>query len=238
MFNCLNTMGIEWYHYFVVCHDMRTAIVLGATGLVGKQLLRQLLADKRFVKVKVFVRRNTGLAHSKLESYVVNFDNPVLWQHLVTGDVLFSTLGTTLRKAGSQEAQYKVDYTYQYQMAKIAVENGVKIYVLVSAAFSSPDAGVFYSRIKGELERDVAKLAFKSIHIIRPGVLAGRREKTRWGEKLGAAGSRLVSLLPGLKKYRPVKDLEVARAMINASMSSSNGMHTYTLGEVAELAKK
>jgi uncharacterized protein YbjT (DUF2867 family) len=217
---------------------MGTAIVLGATGLVGRQLVKMLLGDKRFDKVKVFVRRNTGVTHPKLESYVVNFDTPAPWQHLITGDVLFSTLGTTLRKAGSQSAQYKVDYTYQYQAAKIAAENGIKTYVLVSAAFSSPDAGVFYSRIKGELERDVTKLGFKSIHIIRPGVLSGRREKTRWGEKIGAAGSRLFSYLPGMRKYRPVKDVEVARAMINASLSAKNGLHSYTLDEVFDLAKK
>ena len=216
---------------------MRTAIVIGATGLVGRHLTEQLLRDRRFELVKIFVRRSTGINNSKLQEHVVDFVNPDGWKKLVTGDVLYSAMGTTLRQAGSKEAQYKTDYTYQYQVAKVAAANGVPEYVLVSAAGSSPDSSVFYSRIKGELERDVQKLPFETIHIIRPGMLAGEREKVRTGEQLGVGVLNIISLIPGLKKLRPIQGGEVARAMLNATFRHVVGIHSYTMGDVAKLAE-
>ena len=216
---------------------MRTAIVIGATGLVGRHLTEQLLRDRRFELVKIFVRRSTGINNAKLQEHVVDFDNLDGWKKLVTGDVLYSAMGTTLRQAGSKEAQYKTDYTYQYQVAKIAAANGVPEYVLVSAAGSSPDSSVFYSRIKGELERDVQKLPFETIHIIRPGMLAGEREKVRTGEQLGVGVLNIISLIPGLKKLRPIQGGEVARAMLNATFRHVVGIHSYTMGDVAKLAE-
>ena len=216
---------------------IRTAIVIGATGLVGRHLTEQLLRDRRFELVKIFVRRSTGINNSKLQEHVVDFDNPDGWKKLVTGDVLYSAMGTTLRQAGSKEAQYKTDYTYQYQVAKVAAANGVPEYVLVSAAGSSPDSSVFYSRIKGELERDVQKLPFETIHIIRPGMLAGEREKVRTGEQLGVGVLNIISLIPGLKKLRPIQGGEVARAMLNATFRHVVGIHSYTMGDVAKLAE-
>ena len=97
---------------------MKTALLIGATGLVGGALLDLLLNDNRFEKVKVFVRRSTGESHPKLEEYQVDFDTLLTWKEFLKGDVLFSALGTTLKKAGSKEAQYKIDYTYQYELAK------------------------------------------------------------------------------------------------------------------------
>jgi aspartate-semialdehyde dehydrogenase len=90
----------------------KTALVIGATGLVGNELVHQLLADDRFGAVLVFVRRSMGISHSKLQEFIINFDEPQNWSHLVKGDVLFSALGTTLKKAGSKEAQYKIDHDY------------------------------------------------------------------------------------------------------------------------------
>src|ERR1700761_7880367 len=119
---------------------MKTAIVIGATGLVGKQLVQQLLKDTRFEQVKIFVRKSTGISNSKLQEHVVDFDQPDTFKRALTGDVLYSALGTTLSAAGSKDAQYKVDYTYQYQVAKTAAANGVKEYVLISAAGSAPDS--------------------------------------------------------------------------------------------------
>ena len=216
---------------------MRTAIVIGATGLVGRHLTEQLLRDRRFELVKIFVPRSTGINNAKLQEHVVDFDNLDGWKKLVTGDVLYSAMGTTLRQAGSKEAQYKTDYTYQYQVAKVAAANGVPEYVLVSAAGSSPDSSVFYSRIKGELERDVQKLPFETIHIIRPGMLAGEREKVRTGEQLGVGVLNIISLIPGLKNLRPIQGGEVARAMLNATFRHVVGIHSYTMGDVAKLAE-
>ncbi len=215
---------------------MRTAIVIGATGLVGSNLVNMLLKDSRFEQVKVLVRRPMEIANDKLEQHVVDFDAPDNWKKLVTGDVLYSAMGTTLRQAGSKAAQYKIDYMYQYQVAKAAAANGVPEYVLISAAGSNPDSAVFYSRIKGELERDVQKLPFETIHIIRPGMLAGEREKVRTGELLGVGVMNVLSMIPGLKKLKPIQGKEVARAMLNATFRHVVGIHSYTMGDVAKLA--
>ena len=101
------------------------ALVIGATGMVGSQLIQQLLADDRFEKIRVFSRRSLAITHPKLEEHLIDFNFPEQWRGLVRGNVLFSALGTTLSKAGSKGAQFKIDYKYQYQFAKAASENGV-----------------------------------------------------------------------------------------------------------------
>lgn len=217
---------------------MKTAIVIGATGLVGSRLVALLLKDTRFEKVKVLVRRSLNIPNDKLEEHIVNFDEPDTWKKSVTGDVLYSAMGTTRRAAGSKEVQYKIDYNYQYQAAKIAAANDVKEYVLVSAAGSSPDSKIFYSRMKGELERDIKKLPFETIHIIRPGMLAGERVEVRTGEKLGIGVMNVLSMVPGLGKLKPIQGEEVAKAMINATFRHVIGIHSYTMNEVVKLAEK
>ena len=214
----------------------KKAIVIGATGLVGSKLVGLLLADSRFENVKVFVRKSTGLYNDKLEEHVVNFDEPDTWKKLVTGDVLYSAMGTTLKAAGGKDAQYKVDYTYQYQTAKIAAANNVQTYVLVSAAGSNPSSKIFYSRIKGELECEIKKLPFEKIDIIRPGMLGSGRKDIRTGEQLGIGVMRMVSLIPGLASLKPIEGKEVAQAMINATFKRDLGIHSYTMGGVFKLA--
>jgi len=216
---------------------MKTAIVIGATGLVGNELTKILLKDSRFELVKIFVRKSTLIKSEKLEEHIVNFDKPEQWKKEVTGDVLYSAMGTTIKAARSKDAQYKVDYTYQYQMAKIAAANGVPKYVLISAAGSNPGSKIFYSRMKGELERDIKKLPFESIYIIRPGMLSDNRKQERTGEKIGIGVMKVVSLIPGLGQLKPIAGSEVARAMINATFKQELGIFSYTMGDVFKLAK-
>jgi uncharacterized protein YbjT (DUF2867 family) len=217
---------------------MKTAIVIGATGLVGRQLVELLLKDSRFAIVKVLARRSLDFNNQKLEEHIIDFDEHDSWKKLVTGDVLYSAMGTTLGQAGSKDAQYKIDFTYQYRVAKIAAANDVKEFVLISAAGASPESKIFYSRMKGELEREVQKLPFETIHILRPGMLSGERAKVRTGEKIGIGILNVLSAIPGLRKLKPVGGDEVARAMINATFRHVVGIHIYTMGEVLKLATR
>lgn len=217
---------------------MKTAIVVGASGLVGGELLRLMLRDSRFESVRVFVRASMDITHEKLEEFIVNFDELDNWKKWLKGDVLYSALGTTIRKAGSRDAQYLVDYTYQYNVAKAAAANGIGEYVLVSAAGASDKSKLFYLKMKGELEREVRKLPFETIHIVKPGMLAGGRNEVRGGEQLGATILKALSVIPGLAKLRPIEGVEVARAMINGTFRHVVGIHSYSLQEVKKLAER
>src|SRR5215212_500559 len=193
-----------------------TAIVIGATGLVGSELTNQLIANEQFERIKVFSRRPLETKHSKLEEYIINFDHPDQWKGLVRGDVLFSALGTTLKKAGSKGAQFKIDYKYQYNFAKAAAENGVPHYMLVSAAWSSPSSKIFYSRMKGILEKDVQKLPFTTITFLKPGQLSGNRKEERAGENFFIPLLNMLHRIPGLRSLKPIPAATVAKAMINS----------------------
>jgi uncharacterized protein YbjT (DUF2867 family) len=199
-------------------HSAADALIIGATGLVGSHLLRQLLEDERFGSVTVFTRRSTGVRHPRLHEHVVSFDDIASWRDRVTGDVLFSALGTTISAAGSRDAQWRVDHTYQLETARAAAANGVATCVLVSAAGAAADSRVFYSRMKGELERDIAALGFRHLHILRPGLLAGPRAEKRAGERIAGRMLRALNAVGLFRKYRPIHADVVARAMIRASM--------------------
>lgn len=215
-----------------------TALLIGATGLVGSHLVKRILKDDRFGKVIIFVRRTTGIADSKLEEHIIDFEQPSQWQHLVKGDVLFSTLGTTRRKAGSKQAQQRVDYDYQYQFASAAASNNVPVLGLVSSVGARAGSPFFYARIKGELERDVKAFPFEKVIILQPGPLYGEREEKRTGEEMGMHVVKVLNSIGLMKKYRPILGDTVARAMINACMDNSKGHKTHSDKQLFVLAKE
>jgi len=201
---------------------MKTAIIIGATGLVGSHLINSLLSDNRYNLVKIFVRKSTGINHPKLEEHVIDFDKLKTWRHEISGDELYSAMGTTIKKAGSKEAQYKIDFTYQFEFAKAASENGVEKYLLVSSAGANVKSRNFYLRMKGELDEKVAELPFKQINIFRPSILAGERKERRKGEEIGITAIRFIAqIIPLLRKYRPIEAETVAEAMIKAANSEN-----------------
>lgn len=201
----------------------KVANVIGASGLVGQQLVAQLLAHPEFEKVRSFVRRPSGIVHPKLEELVVDFDRPESWKRFVKGDVLFSTLGTTIKTAKTKANQYRVDFIYQFDFANAASENGVGVYVLVSSLGADPKSSVFYSRMKGELDEAVAKLPFQKIVIFRPSILDGDRKEKRRGEKVGLILSHFLTHFI-LKKYRPTPVDVLASRMIGLSVDEVPGL--------------
>jgi uncharacterized protein YbjT (DUF2867 family) len=191
------------------------ALLIGATGATGKDLLELLLQDKEIDQVDVFVRRALNFENEKLTVHIIDFDKPDQWKTFVQGDVLFSCLGTTLKAAGSKDAQWKIDYEYQYQFAKIARENRVNSYVLVSAANASATSSIFYTKMKGQLEVDVKALAFSKLIIFNPPLLI--REKTdRNMEVLGAKVIGFFNTLGMLRSQKPIHTKQLAQAMVKS----------------------
>lgn len=216
---------------------MKTAIVIGATGLVGSFITLNLLDDIRYEKVKVFVRNSLGIKHQKLEENIVDFDKLDEWKNKLTGDEIFSALGTTIKKAGSKENQYKIDFTYQYGVAKAASENKVRSYLLVSSLGANYKSGNFYLRMKGNLDEKVQQLNFEKIRLFRPSILVGLRSEKRLGESLGIKIAGIVtSIIPALKKYKPIYASKVAEAMINsANQLSQEKIRIYDSDEIINL---
>jgi len=213
-----------------------TANVIGATGLVGKQLVQQLLNDNRFEKVRIFVRRETGLKHLKLEEVVVNFAETETWQQYLNGDVLFSALGTTLKQAGSKENQYEIDFTFNLNFAQKAKENGIENYVLVSSVGANSKSSVFYTRMKGELDEAVAKIGFENLSILRPASLTGERKEKRIAEKISIPILNVLTRFM-MKKYRPISDKTVAKAMINTALEQTSEKTLWEAEEVFQLGE-
>jgi len=201
----------------------KVANVIGASGLVGQQLVAQLLEHPEFEKVRSFVRRPSEMNHPKLEEIRIDFDQPEIWNHLVQGDALFSTLGTTIKTAKTKANQYRVDFTFQYEFAKAAAGNGVGAFVLVSSMGADPKSSVFYSQMKGELEEAVSKLNFRKCIIVRPSILDGNRQEKRAGERVGLIISRFLTRFI-LKKYRPTPADVLSAKMISLSLDQTDGL--------------
>lgn len=213
------------------------ALVIGATGATGKDLVKQLLSDKDFEQVDVFVRKPLAIQNEKLKTHIVDFEKPEEWKDSVKGDVAFSCLGTTLKDAGSKEAQRKVDYDYQFQFAKAAKDNNVEDYILVSAYGANPQSKIFYSKMKGELEDAVKKLHFNKITIFKPGMLE-RKDSERSGEVLGSRIIKFANKLGLFESHKPLPTDVLAKAMINSSKIKSNGYSSIKLGNIFGFAEK
>ncbi len=207
----------------------KTALVFGASGLIGGHVLNFLLLHPAYSKVVVFVRKPLDLEHPKLMQQVVNFDKPDAFKNLVKGDDLFCCLGTTMAKAGSKEAFYKVDFTYAFQAAQMGSMNGVNQFLLVSSVGADPNSRFFYSKVKGELEVAVRSLGFWALHIFQPSVLLGERNENRFGGQLAGKIGRVFDRLTGglLSKYRPIEADVVAKAMVSAAQGLKPGEHVY-----------
>lgn len=212
---------------------MKTALVIGSSGLVGSHLTQQLLDSPNYQKVIVLNRKACGLHHAKLEERLINFDAPQL-QGLVANDV-YCAIGTTLKKAGSKEAQYKIDCEYPAVLAGLLKQQGATQFMLVSSIGANAKSGNFYLRTKGELEGKLSGLGYKTLVIARPSFILGNRAEFRAGEKIGIVLMKLVSplLLGGLKKYRGVQASAIAACLIREALKDMPGERTIESDRIA-----
>ncbi len=223
-----------------ITHHKKTALLFGATGLVGSHCLAQLLEHPAYHKVITFTRKPLEAEHPRLEQHVIDFKRLEEYADLIRGNDLFSCLGTTMAKAGSKQAFYEVDYTYAQVSARIACENGVGQLLLVSSVGADRNALFFYSRVKGALEDAVKQLPFWAVHIFQPSILLGQRGEMRPAEQLAAGlSSRLDRLTGGalFGKYRPVEGEMVARAMLAAAQQLKPGLSVYSSDEIHRVAE-
>jgi uncharacterized protein YbjT (DUF2867 family) len=214
-----------------------TAVVAGATGLVGRYLLEVLLEDSFYDQIVTLVRRPLERFERKLEQRIVNFED-LRAPDLAGATHLFCCLGTTMKKAGSRTAFRRVDYDYPLMFARLGQEAGARRLMLISSVGADPAAGSFYLRVKGELERDLEPLDFEATHIFRPAVLLGARQEERPGEQWAARLSRAFEwmMAGGLSKYRPMPAGLLAAAMAAAGERGEPGRHVHHYAQIARLA--
>jgi uncharacterized protein YbjT (DUF2867 family) len=194
---------------------MKTAIIAGATGLIGKQLLFNLIESEAYDKIIALVRKEIPFNSPKLIQVIVDFDNlPLIAANLKADDV-FCCLGTTIRKAGSQAAFKKVDYDYCLNLANETYKNESKNFFLVSALGANSSSKIFYNKVKGELEEAISKVGFNSFYIFRPSLLLGNRNDFRLGEKIMQIIMKPISkiMFGSMKKYAAIESIQVAKAM-------------------------
>jgi len=212
----------------------RSALIAGATGLVGSHVLRLLLNGPRYTSVSALVRRPLGIEHAKLREHGVDFDAlEETWQAHEIDDV-FLCLGTTIAVAGSQEAFRRVDHDYTVAIARMARERGAVRLALVSSVGASERATSFYLRVKGETERAVSELGYASVEVFRPSFLVGERAERRRGEAvaIAATGAMSWAMVGGLRAYRPIEASRVASAMVRTVEAAEPGIHIHTYSEI------
>ena len=201
---------------------LKTALVVGATGLVGNVLTHRLLDSSAYEKVKVLVRHSLGWQHPRLQEIQYDFDHPN--GLLVQADDVFCCLGTTMKKAGSKDAFRRIDYKYPLDVAQRALVNRAKQFFLVSSMGANSDSSIFYNRVKGELERDLAALNYPALFIFRPSLLLGERSEFRLGERIGEGLMKLLNpLIPA--KYKGIRVESVANAMFQKAQEGLTGKH-------------
>ncbi|MDP2302918.1 MAG: oxidoreductase [Ignavibacteria bacterium] len=211
------------------------AVLIGATGLIGNELLNSLLEDNRYNKVIALTRKPLQ-PHAKLENHLIKFDVMEEYSKLCVGDHFYCALGTTIKQAGSKEYFYRVDYSYVYEFAKIAKQHLAERFLIVSSQGANAASSIFYPKVKGEIEAAIKELGLVSTSIFRPSLLLGNRKEYRSGEEFGKKMMSVISFLIPLK-YKPIHASVVASAMINAAFNQAEKNKIYESDEIQELGK-
>ncbi|WP_044640008.1 oxidoreductase [Risungbinella massiliensis] len=218
----------------------KKALVLGATGLIGKHLVEFLLYNPIYDTVRVLTRKPLELDHPQLEQHIISFDQLADHADYFQVDEVFCCLGTTMKKAQSKQNFRKVDYHYPLEAAKIAKQQECTQFVVVTSMGANPKSFFFYSKVKGELEQALQQLSFPMLHIFRPSLLLGEREEFRMGEQSAEFLSRFTSfLLQGmLRKYHPIEAKVVAEAMSKIASFNIKGTYIYSSDEIERIVEE
>ena len=221
--------------------QQQTAVVIGATGMIGEMVTKLLLQDDAFNKVRILVRKPVLLQHPKLETELVNFaDLNDFKNKLGSGDCIFSCIGTTQKNVKRNNELYRsIDYDIPLNAANFGKAAGFQSFSIVSSVGADPASSNFYLRLKGELEDAISTVGFNSLHIFRPSMLLGKRTEYRFGENIlqGTFKALSVLLFGPFKKYKAIQGAVVAAAMVNAAKQEVEGKFLYEYDAIELLAK-
>lgn len=221
------------------CFEMlKKAVLVGASGLIGGELLNILLQKTEYQEVLVLVRKELPLSNPKLLQLIIDFDDLDKWEESINGHALFCCLGTTLKKTPDLKEYRKIDHDYPLKLAQIALKNNIKQYHLVSSIGANVKASGFYLRTKGETEQDIEKVNLKTLHIYQPSALSGKRKENRLMERIALAVMKVIDplMIGGLKKYRSIPASVVARAMFKQSIKNEVGIFIHPSDKIKQLA--
>jgi uncharacterized protein YbjT (DUF2867 family) len=216
----------------------KKAIIAGASGLIGSSLLDILLHEPGFDEVLILVRKELPVQHIKLKQLVIDFDRLKDYAADITGEAFFSCLGTTMKKTPDLSVYRKIDHDYPLQLAKIAKQNGLAQYHMVSSLGANVKASNFYLKTKGQIEEDLKQIELTTLCIYQPAFLTGDRKENRLAEKFLIPLMKLLNplLIDSLKKYRSIPAKTVARAMYKQSLKNQEGIFTYPSDKIIELS--
>ncbi len=217
----------------------KTAIVIGGSGLVGSELIKELLLDPYYDEVKLFVRKKVDVGHKKIVQHILDFENIQASEAIITGDVVFCCIGTTINVAGSKEAFTKVDKTYPLVFAESARKNGIGKFLLVSSLGADMKSSNFYLKVKGEVELGLENLRFDHLVIVRPSMLLGKRIEFRLGELIGKCLMKSLGFLfiGKFKKYKAIEATTVAKAMLQLSKQELDKVKIFESNRLQQLGK-
>lgn len=206
---------------------MKTALVAGATGAVGKALVYQLIEDPGYLKIITVSRKPLPIKHHKVEQVVVDYDRLDTVADQLSADEVFCCLGTTIKAAGSRDEFYKVDHDYVLKIARLGKNQGAGQFIMVSAMGADADSSLFYNRVKGEAERDVCLLRYETVIMVRPSLLIASRVEFRPGETIAKYVMKATGflMLGPLKKYKAIPVETVAKAMRYYAAQQLKGQH-------------